>query len=56
MSLLKIKDVLIERDAMSEIEAKDEVLHMRERVIAGESIYEILFEYDLDYDYCFDLL
>lgn len=56
MSALKIKTVLIERDGMEPHEAHEEVLKMRERVINGESIYEILREYDLEYDYLFDLL
>jgi len=56
MSALKIKDVLIDRDGMEPHEARDEVMKMREQVINGVSMYEILREYDLEYDYLFDLL
>ncbi len=52
-----LKQVLIERDGMTGIEANQEIKDLRSRVFEGENPETILFEeYQLEPDYIFDLL
>jgi len=50
-------EVLMNRDEMTEQEALDELVSMRERVIEDfKDPEEVLYEYGLEPDYIFDLL
>ena len=51
------KQVLMERDGVTGIEADQEIKDLRSRVIKGENPETILFEeYGLEPDYIFDLI
>lgn len=52
-----LKQVLIERDGMTGIEADLEIKNIRSRVFEGENPETILFEeYRLEPDYIFDII
>ena len=52
-----LKQVLIERDGMTDAEATKEIKDIRSRVFEGENPETILFEeYRLEPDYIFDIL
>ena len=52
-----LKQVLMERDGMSGVEANQEIKNLRSRVFEGENPETILFEeYRLEPDYIFDLI
>ena len=51
------KQVLIERDGMTSVEATQEIKDIRSRVFEGENPETILFEeYRLEPDYIWDLI
>mgnify|MGYP000011475618 CR=1 FL=1 len=53
----KFKQVLMERDGMTGIEATKEIKDIRSRVFEGENPETILFEeYRLEPDYIFDII
>jgi len=53
----ELKQVLMERDGMSGVEANQEIKNLRSRVFEGENPETILFEeYRLEPDYIFDLI
>jgi len=52
-----IKQILMQRDGMSGVEANQEIKDLRSRVFEGENPETILFEeYRLEPDYIFDLI
>lgn len=54
--MTKLKEILMERDDISEAEAEDIIHEMRERVFDGEDPEEILYENGLEPDYVFELI
>ena len=53
----ELKQVLMERDGMTGVEATQEIKDIRSRVFEGENPETILFEeYRLEPDYIWDLL
>ena len=53
----KFKQVLMERDGMTGVEANKEIKDIRSRVFKGENPETILFEeYRLEPDYIWDLI
>lgn len=55
--LQSIKEILVERDGLSESEAVEQIEGAKERVLEGEDPEEILLEeFGLEPDYLFDLL
>ena len=52
-----LKQVLMQRDGMNDVEANQEIKDLRSRVFEGENPETILFEeYRLEPDYIFDLI
>lgn len=51
-----LQKVLVERDGLTEDEANEQIIEMRERMIEGEDPEELLWEAGLESDYIFDLL
>ncbi len=52
-----LKQVLMDRDGMTGVEAAQEIKDIRSRVFEGENPEQILFEeYRLEPDYIFDIL
>ena len=52
-----LKQVLMQRDGMNDVEANQEIKVLRSRVFEGENPETILFEeYRLEPDYIFDLI
>ena len=52
-----LKQVLMQRDGMTGVEANQEIKDLRSRVFEGEDPETILFEeYRLEPDYIFDLM
>ena len=54
--MTEFEKILIERDGMSEEEAKLERLDAMERVENGEDPEEVLYDYGLEPDYVFDII
>ena len=53
----ELKQVLMERDGMTGVEATQEIKNIRSRVLEGENPETILFEeYRLEPDYIFDII
>jgi hypothetical protein len=53
----ELKQVLMERDGMTGVEATQEIKDIRSRVFEGENPETILFEeYRLEPDYIFDII
>lgn len=50
-----LKQVLIERDEMTEEEANETIIEIKNRMYAGENPEELLYEIGLELDYIMDL-
>ena len=52
----KIVEILIDRDDMTEREAREFVAECKERICEGEDPEEVLYDLGLEIDYIFDLI
>ena len=54
--MCKITEILMDRDGLSELEAKSMVEDAREAFYNGEDPEEVLYDLGLEPDYIFDLI
>lgn len=51
-----LKTVLMERDDLTDEEAEEMIMEMKQRMYEGENPEELLFDEGLEPDYIFDLI